>query len=53
MIEILERVMKIHEAQAPSITGETRSKHHTKRREEIVIIIVIFVIITITGSLRL
>ncbi len=26
--------MKIHEAQAPSITGETLSKHHTKRKEE-------------------
>ncbi len=34
MIEIPERVMKIHEVQAPSITGETLSKHHTKRKEE-------------------
>ena len=34
MIEIPERVMKIHDAQAPSITDETLSKHHTKRKEE-------------------
>jgi hypothetical protein len=34
MIEIPERVKKIHEAQAPSITGETPSKHHTMRKEE-------------------
>ncbi len=26
--------MKIHEVQAPSITGETRSKHQTKRKGE-------------------
>ena len=26
--------MKIHEVQAPSITGETLSKHRTKRKEE-------------------
>ncbi len=34
MIEIPERVMKIHEVQAPSITDEMLSKHHTKRKEE-------------------
>ncbi len=34
MIEIPERVMKIHEVQAPSITGEKLSKHRTKRKEE-------------------
>ncbi len=34
MIEIPERVTKIREAQAPSITGETLSEHHTKRNEE-------------------
>ncbi len=32
MIQIPERVMEIHEAQAPSITGETLSKHHMKKR---------------------
>ena len=42
MIEVPERVKKIHEAQAPSITGETLSKHHTK-----IIIIIIFIIIII------
>ncbi len=26
--------MKIHEAQAPGITGETLSKHHTKEKEK-------------------
>ncbi len=34
MIEIPKRVMKIHEAQAPSITDEALSKHRTKRKEE-------------------
>ena len=34
MIEIPESVKKIHEAQAPSITDETLSKHYTKRKEE-------------------
>jgi hypothetical protein len=34
MIEIPERVMEIHKVQAPSITGETLSKHHMKRKEE-------------------
>jgi hypothetical protein len=35
MIEIPERVIGIHEAQAPpSITDETLSKHYTKRKEE-------------------
>ncbi len=34
MIEIPERVMEILEAQAPSITDETLSKHDTKRNEE-------------------
>ncbi len=34
MIEIPERVMKIHEVQAPSITGETLRKHHMKKKEE-------------------
>ena len=34
MIEIPESVKKIHEAQAPSITDETLSKHYTKRNEE-------------------
>ncbi len=33
MIEIPERVMEIHEAQAPRITDETLSKHHTKKKE--------------------
>ncbi len=34
MIEIPEIVMKIHEAQALSITSETLSKHYTKGNEE-------------------
>jgi len=34
MIEIPESVMEIHEAQTPSITGKTQSRHHTKRKEE-------------------
>ncbi len=34
MIEIPESVMEIHEAQAPSITDETLSKHYTKGNEE-------------------
>ena len=34
MIEIPESVKKIHEAQAPSITDETLSKHYMKKKKK-------------------